>query len=132
MLSAYSARCLAVLSDLLPEMAAVATEKGEEFEIKLTTPAGWDFWLSSEEEERLTVGFDEYHCHFGGFSEDTPEKDAAEAAFFVQKLRNNELLLVVWYQNGNYVGSQPIEPHDKPQPLESELQQTFQIKKWAD
>ena len=132
MLSTYSAKSLAILVDLLPDIANLATEKGEVFQVTLTTPSGWDFWLSSEEEEQLTVGFAEYHCHFGGYSGDTPEADATEAASFIKSLHNGDLMLAVWYQDGKYAHSQLVEPYQKPQILMSGQEQTLQIKKWAN
>lgn len=67
MLSPYSSQTLAILVKLLPDLAGLVSERDEVFQVELLTPTGWEFWLSSEEEDYLTVGFAEYHCHFGNF-----------------------------------------------------------------
>lgn len=131
MLSTYSSETLALLLKAFPEFSELVVEQDEVFQIETTTPAGWDFWLSSEEEERLTVGFAEYHCHFGGYQGDTPEADATQAVSFIKALRSEELVLAVWYKGEEYTGSDIIERNEKPQQVVSGQNQTVKMKKWS-
>ena len=62
------------------------SEWEEVLQVELLTPAGWGFWLSSEQEDYLTVGFAEYHCHFSNFQGTTAEKDAINTAAFIRVL----------------------------------------------
>ena len=71
------------------------SEREEVLQVELLTPAGWGFWLSSEEEDYLTVGFAEYHCHFSNFQGTTAEEDAINAAAFIRALHKGEVVLVV-------------------------------------
>jgi hypothetical protein len=78
-------------------------EQEGSFNIETTSPSGWDFWLSSAEDE-LTVGFAEYHTHFG-WHEGEPHQDAADAAAFITELSSGQLELAAWYEGQEYVGS---------------------------
>lgn len=132
MLSPYSSQTLAILLNLLPELADLVSERDEVFQVELFTPGGWEFWLSSEEEDYLTVGFAEYHCHFGNFQGTTPEEDAVAAAVFIRALRQGEVVLAVWYQGSNYAESSIIDATEKPQTLLWGSNLTVQVKKWAE
>jgi hypothetical protein len=132
MLSPYSSQTLAILLELLPDLAGLVSERGEVFQMELLTPAGWEFWLSSEEEDYLTVGFAEYHCHFGNFHGTTPEEDATAAAAFIRALRQGEVVLAVWYQGDTYAGSSIMEAAEKPQPLLEGRNVTVRVKKWVE
>ena len=105
MLSAYSAQTLRILLALLPELAGLVTIKGDVFEVTLTTPAGWMFWLGSDDVDYLTVGLANYHCHFGNFAGTTPEQDAADAAAFIKSLRAGELVVVEQYRADELVSA---------------------------
>jgi hypothetical protein len=105
MLSDYSAQTLPILLALLPELTALVTVQDDVFEMRLTTPAGWVFWLSSDDADYLTVGLADYHCHFGNFAGTTPEQDAAAAAAFIEALQAGELVVVEQYRGEEMVGS---------------------------
>jgi hypothetical protein len=132
MLSSYSSQTLDILLKLLPDLVDLVSEQGEVFQVELLTPAGWEFWLSSEEEDYLTVGFAEYHCHFGNFQGTTPEEDATDAAIFIRALRKGEVVLAVWYQGSNYAESSIIDATENPQTLLWGSNLTVRVKKWAD
>lgn len=100
-LSPYSSSSLEILLDLLPDLQDNVALKEGYFEIETSTPAGWEFWISSAEDE-LTVGFAEYHTHFGWQEGDALE-DALAVAAFVRKLRAGQLVLAVWYEGPEYV-----------------------------
>ncbi|GAA3923136.1 hypothetical protein [Hymenobacter algoricola] len=137
MLSTYSSQSLAVLLKQLPDLVSLVRIEGEEFQIEQLAPSGWNLWVSSEEEDRLTVGFAEYHCHFGGFQNDTPEA-AAAAANCIQELRTGKLVVAVWYEGDKYAQSNMSESTETPKPWMWEHDQrparalTLQIRKWAE
>jgi hypothetical protein len=134
-LSPYSSSSLEILLDLLPDLQDVVALKEGYFELQTTTPAGWEFWISSAEDE-LTVGFAEYHTHFGWQEGDALE-DALAAAAFVRKLQAGQLVLAVWYEGTDYVSSQPVKSTENAQP-KTWLQrwwrrkQTLVIKQWSE
>ena len=138
MLSLYSSRAKAALLALLPDLGQLLTEKNGAFEIATKTPAGWDFWVSSEDEQ-LTVGFAEYHCHFGNFLGTTPENAAAEASKLINALRTGELVLAVQYRGGEYISSWLCLATDaslivfptSEKPFLN-LKETLQVRKWAN
>jgi len=138
MLSPYSSQALKSLLTLLPEFAEAVTLKEEVFQFTFTTPAGWMFWLSSEEEDCLTVGLAEYHCHFGNYAGTTAEQDAVAAATFIKALREGELVVVVQHRGEQYVGSWvqaatdavPVGTGESATPF-SRLKETFQVKMWT-
>jgi hypothetical protein len=132
MLSPYSSQTLVILLELLPDLAGLVTERDELFEVELITPAGWEFWLSSDEEDQLTVGFADYHCHFGNYQGATAEIDATEAAAFIRALRNGEVVLAVVYRGNTYAESSIIEATETPQTLLWGRDLTIQVKKWAE
>jgi hypothetical protein len=135
MLSPYSAQSLDFLLEILPDLRPFVTEQEDWFEIKMVSPSGWDFWVSSAENE-VTVGFAEYHTHFG-WHEGDPADDGTDAAGFIRSLRTGQLMLAVWYQGEEYVSSWPIESLQEAQPKNWfqrwwRRKQRLQIKKWIE
>jgi hypothetical protein len=135
MLSPYSAASLACLLDLLPALQdAVVLQQGY-FDLQTVTPAGWNFWLSSAGDE-LTVGFAEYHTHFGWQQGDALQ-DTRAAAHFIRQLRTGHLVLAVWYEGKEYVRSQPLERTESAHPKTWvqrwwRRKQPLLIKQWAE
>jgi hypothetical protein len=137
MLSAYSAETLPILLALLPELKEWVTLKDDVFQVTFTTPSGEDFWLSSEDDDRLTVGLADYHCHFGHYEGSTPGQDAADAAAFVKSLQQGELVVVEQYRTENLVSSwvQDVTDAVPPDTVESaipyqRLKEKFVVRKW--
>ncbi|TFZ68302.1 hypothetical protein E4631_04740 [Hymenobacter sp. UV11] len=135
MLSSYSTQSLDFLLEILPDLQPFVTEQEYWFEIKMVSPSGWDFWVSSANTE-ITVGFAEYHTHFG-WHEGDPTDDATDAAGFIRSLRTGQLMLSVWYRGEEYVGSRPIESIQEAQPKTWfqrwwRRKQRLQIKKWIE
>jgi hypothetical protein len=119
----------------MPELANLVKEQEEAFMIEMITPAGWDFWISSAGEE-ITVGFAEYHCHFGWHEGTNPEEDATQAVGFIRSFQLGNLVLAAWYERGVYASGCPMEA-TRELPVQTWFQrwrrrkQTLQIKKWA-
>ncbi|GAB3837234.1 hypothetical protein GCM10028821_36940 [Hymenobacter jeollabukensis] len=135
MLSSYSSQALTTFLRLLPELTNFVVEQGEVFEINMQTPSGGEFWVSSAEHE-ITVGFEEYHTHFGWHEGTHPEQDATDAATFIQQLQSGQLRLAVWYKGDTYAGSRPIESDEELHPknwLQHWLwrSRTVKVKSWA-
>jgi hypothetical protein len=137
MLSAYSAETLPILLALLPELGEWVTLKNDVFQVTFTTPSGEDFWLSSEDDDRLTVGLADYHCHFGYYEGNTPGQDAADAAAFVKSLQQGELVVVEQYRAEELVSSWVQDATDAvpPDAVESAipyqwLKEKFVVRKW--
>jgi hypothetical protein len=131
MLSTYSATALPLLLAALPDLQELVTERAEYFVLQTVSPTGWEFGVYSDDEQ-LTVEFAEYHCHFGGFEESSVEADVAETVAFIQALRTGELVLAVWYQAEQYMGSYPLSPTEKPEPVVSGPNQVVTIRKWSE
>jgi hypothetical protein len=94
MLSPFSAASLAILLDLVPDLRDTVVLREGYFELQTVTPAGWEFWLSSAQDE-VTVGFAEYHTHFGWQGGDAQEGTRV-AAEFISQLRAGYVVLAVW------------------------------------
>ena len=131
MLTSYASQALAVLQKLLPDLASLAVEQDDIFQISLITPAGWEFWLYSDEKDQLTVKFAEYRCQFGNYQGTTAEIDATNAAEFIQEIRNGEMVLAVWYRGDEYAWSSFIVATEEPQSFHSGENLTVKIKRWA-
>jgi len=134
MLNSYSTQALITLQVLLPDLVKLVIEQEDYFIIETTSPSGWEFWISSDEEE-LTVGFAEYHTHFG-WHEGEPHQDAADAAAFVAELQSGQLELAAWYEEQAYVGSamrQVGEELAPPTWLQQwwRRKQRLEIRRWA-
>ncbi|MBH8558027.1 hypothetical protein [Hymenobacter negativus] len=135
MLSSYSSQSLDFLLEILPDLRPFVTEQEDCFEIKMISPSGWEFWVSSAENE-ITVGFAEYHTHFG-WHEGDPSDDGTDAAGFIRSLRTGQLMLAVWYQGDKYVSSWPVESIQEAQPKTWfqrwwRKNQRLQTKKWIE
>jgi hypothetical protein len=133
MLSTYSAQALVALQQLLPDLAALAVEKEEYFVIETASPSGWPFSLFSDEEE-ITVGFAEYHTHFG-WHEGDPGQDVMNAVEFIQQLWSGQLELAVYYQGEQYAGSVPRKSGTEVAPTWPQQwrhrQHRLEIKRWT-
>jgi hypothetical protein len=130
MLSDYSTQALSLLLDALPALQGMAREREDYFEIELTSPAGWEFGVYSYE-ERMTVGFAEYHCHLGGYADSTVKADVAEAVSLIHSLRTQELVLAAWFRGNEYCGSYLLRPDEQPEQVVSGLGQVVKIRKWS-
>ncbi|MFD2720614.1 hypothetical protein ACFST9_17975 [Hymenobacter monticola] len=135
MLSLYSAQSLAFLLEIIPDLRPLVTEQADWFEINTVSPSGWEFWVSSAEDE-ITVGFAEYHTHFG-WHEGDPADDGTDAADFICSLRTGQLMLAVWYEGEEYVSSWPVESIQEALPKTWfqrwwRRKQRLQIKKWIE
>jgi hypothetical protein len=134
-LTPYSSQSLAVLLSLLPDLEPHVRIEGKHFEVKVTSPAGWELWVCSPNEE-ITVGFAVYHTHFGWHQGD-PKDDAADGADFIRALCSGELVLAMWFTGAEYAGSRPIAATQNPLPqtwLDRwwRRKQTLVVKKWAE
>ena len=56
------------------------------FKVEFLTPADLHFWVSTEEMERVTVGLDAHHAHFGGWAESNDAQDFKNAVEYIRKL----------------------------------------------
>ncbi len=131
MLSAYCSQVLPVLLQQLPDFADLVVEKGEGFQVSFLTPAGWEFWLGTEDDDYLTVGLAEYRCHFGVYAGTTPAEDAVAAAAFIRALQQGEVVIAVWSAGQEYRGSYPVPPTEQPQQVTSGPKQTLTLKRWG-
>ncbi|GGF25319.1 hypothetical protein [Hymenobacter cavernae] len=131
MLSDYSSKALAQLLASLPDLQGLFTEREDYFVIDTTSPAGWPFWVDSDDEQ-ITVGFAEYHCHCGGFAGSTVEADVAEAVDFIQALRTGQLVLAVSFRGEEYAGSYPLPPDEQPRNFATGANTSLKIRRWSE
>lgn len=91
-LSGYSSRFLAALLAEFPSFRQHLKEGPEEgcFTIEFQSPSGSTFWVNTEEEERITVGFDAHHCHFGGWAESDDAQDFRNAIAHIRELMSGQ------------------------------------------
>jgi hypothetical protein len=132
-LNDYSSRFLAVLLRAFPESGenvAAAPEPGC-FTIEFAAPSGSAFWVATEEFDRVTVGFDVHHLHFGGWAESADAEDFENAVGYIRRLQSGEYLVAVWSRSGGaYAGSVAFTSGEAPQPWGSGEGLTVAIKGW--
>jgi hypothetical protein len=133
MLTSYSAHALAALQKLLPDLVELATEQEDDFIIQTKALSGWELWISSADDE-LTVGFDEYHTHFG-WHKGSSQHDATDVAAFVAELRNGQVELAAWYEGEEYAGSSMLQVGEEVKPPTGlqewwRRKQRLEIRRW--
>ena len=128
----YSSRFLTVLLREFPEFndkVAAGPEDGC-FTIEMLAPSGSIFCVATEEFERVTVGFDIYHLHFGGWAESVDAVDFTNAIDYIRRLMNGEHLVAVWSRAGAYAGAVTFTRGETPQPWGSGKDLAVSIKGW--
>jgi BirA family biotin operon repressor/biotin-[acetyl-CoA-carboxylase] ligase len=92
----------AALSDAFPgfsDSARAGPDPGC-FTIEVQAPSGATMLIRTEEEDRITVGFDLYHCHFGGFAESVDDIDFSNAIEFIRNIMAGRTRIAVWTREG--------------------------------
>jgi len=127
-LNDYSSRFAAVLLEALPVFRGRLVERpGTEcFTVEFQSPSGVSFWLQTEEEERLTVGFDTIHVHFGGWRESVDEEDFAQAIQYIRGIMADEFVVIVEKGRDGSSSAQIIHKTAIPKP-----DYEFDIKSWS-
>jgi hypothetical protein len=131
-LNDYSSGFLAVLLQAYPEfreLVAAGPEPGC-FTIQFTAPSGSIFWVNTEEEERITVGLDAHHVHFGGWAKSVDAQDFQNAVEYILRLMRGEYRVAVWTREGKFAGSVTVARGEKPQPWDSGEGLSLTIKSW--
>jgi hypothetical protein len=131
-LTDYSSRFLAVLLRAFPEFGenvAAGPEPGC-FTIEFAAPSGSPFRVATEDFDRITVGFDAYHLHFGGWAESVDAEDFDNAVGYIRRLMSGECLVAVWSRAGAYAGSVAFARGETPQPWGSGEGLAVAIKGW--
>jgi hypothetical protein len=131
-LNDYSSRFLSVLLQAFPQFGELVVAGRDEgcFTVEFPTPSGSTFWVATEEFERVTVGFDAYHTHFGGWAESVDAVDFDNTVGYISRLMSGEYLVAVWSRGGSYAGSVSFPQGETPQPWESGDGLTVAIKGW--
>lgn len=131
-LNDYSSRFLAVLLQAFPEFGeqVVAGPEAGCFKVEFPAPSGSTFWVATEDFDRVTVGFDAYHIHFGGWAESVDAEDFDNAVGYIRRLISGECLVAVWSRAGSYAGSVSFARGETPQPWKSGDGLAVAIKGW--
>ncbi len=131
-LNDYSSRFLAVLLRTFPEFGekVVAGSDAGCFKVEFMAPSGSTFWVATEEFDRVTVGFDAYHLHFGGWAESVEAEDFDNAVDYIRRLMSGEYLVAVWSRDGAVAGSVSFPRGETPQPWGSGEGLSVAIKGW--
>lgn len=91
-LSDYSSRFLAVLLAEFPAFRQHLAQGPDPgcFAIEFPAPSGSAFRVNTEEEDRITVGFDAHHCHFGGWADSDDAQDFLNAIAYIRGLMRGQ------------------------------------------
>jgi hypothetical protein len=114
-LNQYSSRFLTLLREF-PAFRAHLREgpDPECFSVAFSAPSGSPFWVRTEEEERITIGFDAHHVHFGGWADSDDNRDFAEALRYIRLLMSGELRVAVWTKDDRPAGSVTLGSGEEP------------------
>lgn len=115
-LSDYSTRFLAALVAALPEFGPLVGPGSDPgcFAVSLETPSGLTFSVRTEEEDRVTVGLDVHHVHFGGWANSVDARDFDDAIDYIRKLMGRQYEVAVWTRQGEFAGSVTVERGQSP------------------
>lgn len=118
-LNDYSSRFLTVLLRAFPEFGEKVIAGSEEgcIAVEFLAPSGSKFWVATEEFGRVTVGFDAYHLHFGGWAESVDAEDFDNAVDYIRRMEpDGGYVVAVWSRDGAYAGSNSFPRGEAPQP----------------
>ena len=105
----YSERAFEVLAADLPAFAREFREQPEgSLFLESESPSGYRFWISTEG-NRVTVGFDAHHAHFGESCQEEAAEDARDAVEYIRKLMNGEYRVAVWSRGEKLVKSETMD-----------------------
>ena len=132
-LSDYSSRFLAVLLAEFPSFEQHLADGPEQgcFTIEFQSPSGLAFWINTEEEGRITIGFDAHHCHFGGWAESDDAQDFTNAITYIQGLMSGQYVVAVCWRNGQFAGSVTVASGEQPTCWRDEEGIVLGIKRWS-
>lgn len=132
-LSEFSSRFLAVLLEEFPDFEQHLTAGPEPgcFTIEFPSPSGSIFWVNTEEEDRITVGFDAHHCHFGGWAGSDEAEDFRNAIAYIQRLMDGRYEVAVCSLDGRFAGSVTVERGERPTFWYAEEGMVLDIKRWS-
>ena len=88
-----------------------------EFEVVSPNPNVKSNLFFSTEGERLTVGFDEFHCHSGSFYGCIFVDELKNAMETINRIRSEELIEAVYFQRGRVIATALLKRND-PNKLE--------------
>ena len=63
----------------------------------------------NSQDEKITVGFSNYHAHFGGWQDSNFEKDIKDAILTFEAIKNGKLVVIEYYENKEFKGSLLVE-----------------------
>lgn len=131
-LNDYSSHFLVVLLDAFPEFAgrAVAGPEVGCFIIEFPAPSGSAFSISTED-DKITIGFDAHHLHFGGWSNSVDTQDFDNAVDYIRRLMSGDYQVAVWTREGEFAGSVTFARGETPQPWGNREGLTVAIKEWG-
>jgi hypothetical protein len=131
-LNGYSSRFLAVLLRAFPEFGerVVAGPQAGCFAVEFPAPSGSPFWVATEDWDRITIGFDAHHVHFGGWAESVEAQDFDNAIEYIRRLMSGEYLVAVWSQAGAFAGSVTFSRGETPPPWGRGEGLAVEIKGW--
>jgi hypothetical protein len=131
-LNDYSSRFLAVLLRTFPEFGERVTAGPEAgcLTVEFPAPSGSTFCVATEDFDRITVGLDAHHDHFGGWAESVDTQDFDNAVEYIRRLMSGEYLVAVWSRAGTYAGSVVFPRGEMPKPWESSEGLAVTIKGW--
>jgi hypothetical protein len=131
--SDYSSRFLAVLLTEFPSFQQHLTKGPEQgcFTIEFQAPSGSVFWINTEEEDRITIGFDAHHVHFGGWADSDDAQDFTHAISYIRGLISGQYDVVVCTRNGQFAGSVTVLRGERPAVWRDEEGVILDIKPWS-
>jgi hypothetical protein len=131
-LNDYSSRFLAALLGAFPDFGerVVSGPEAGCFTIEFPAPSGSTFWIATEDLDRITVGLDAHHIHFGGWAESVDIQDFENAIEYIRRLMRGEYLVAVWSRDGNFVSSATFARSEAPRSRENGEGLALAIKGW--
>jgi hypothetical protein len=129
----YSTRWLAALLAAFPEFREHIGEGYDPgtFRIQFAAPSGSLFWVSSED-ERVTVGFDAHHAHFGGNTDSVDEEVFRHAVEYIHRLMSGEYQIGLWKRDGRPAGTGTVVRALGPPADEVGDGVTVELKSWSN
>ena len=102
----FSENFLKLLESKWPDWKGKAKPVGEYFEFEI--PSGGDHGVKltiDTDEDEVTIGFGNYHCHWDGLGFETLEDEWKDAIQFIDGIVSNNIKVVSWFKESRWCGS---------------------------
>lgn len=113
----FSRNFLKLVESKWPEWKGIANSVGDYFEFEVSSIGDPEIKLTIDtDEDEVTIGFGNYHCHWDGLDFDSLEAEWKDAIEFIDGIVSNNIQIVSWFKESKWRGSSWVHTGESYEP----------------